>query len=663
MRGTRKTRSPEWSGRQAASRAAALLATGQRRAIWLLILAAASLALYGNTLRNGFVIDDNPQLQQNPLISSYRFIPKLFSSNVWEFVGKGAGNYYRPLPMVFHMGERYLFGFQNPWQWHLVAVLLHITAVFGAYLLIRALADQRLALWAALLFAFHPIHVEAVAWISALPELLSALTLFVAMRLYHTARTGVRPALNHRIAVGVFFAGLFCKETALVFPALLLAYEFFYRRESIRAICLGWRRYLPYLCALGIYVAVRVKVLGAFAPWSSQFTRRQALFSAPALLSKYILKVLLPTKLNFDYDFTVQSALDWKFAGSIALMVALVALMFWLRKTRPIVAFAMSWFFITISPVLDITHVSKIVFAERYLYIPSLGFCVLGGWLWLHWKEAMSQPMARAIAYPAMAIAVVFYSVQIVRRIPDWNSDISLYAKGAELFPQSAKAQANLGTAYYEAGQPDLAIAPLDRALSLDPGSYQAHLYTALVLSALGDNQQASEHLQLAEKLNTEGSPEWGLVGEAYANLKQWDRAIECYRKELEVEPQNSVVYTMLGEALQGSGRTQESIAAFRQAIQLQPGFLDASINLAITLAEDGNSDDAIGTLTSVLHNYPDVPHADAGWFNLGNIYANKGEWDAAASAYERALVLNPDLEAARQRLESVEAERAVQRQ
>jgi tetratricopeptide (TPR) repeat protein len=631
--------------------------------VHLLVLAAVSLTLYANTLRNGFVTDDNLQLRENKFITNYHYIPKLFTANVWEFLGKRISNYYRPLQMLFYMGEYYLFGLGHPWFWHLVAVLLHIAAVFAAYFLIRALADEKLALWAALVFAFHPIHVEVVAWIAALPELLCALSLFTAIHFYHLARTTARPVPNHGIATAVFFVGLFCKETALVLPALLLAYEFFYRRESFRDTWLGLRRLLPYLCALGFYVAIRVRVLGTFAPLSAHFTRRETLLTVPVLLCQYIFKVLLPVRLNYYYEFTPQNTFDWRVAGSIAVIGALVVAMFWLRKARPLLAFAMAWFFITIAPVLNISRLGRNVFTEHYLYIPSLGICILAGWAWLRIKEAVSPRRLIAVAYALLALVLILYTALIVNRVPDWRSDISIYQKGAVLFPKSANAETSLGIAYYEAGQSDLAMTSLEHSLSLDPNSYLAQLYTALTLSAVGDNQEASAHLLRAEELNTDPLAEWSLFAQAHANLNQWDRAIEYDRKELSLEPQNPVLYTTLGEALQANGQTQESIAAFRQAIRLDPGSMDASTNLAITLAEEDDTDEAIKLLDFALRIHPDGLHADAGWFNLGNIHAHKAEWDAAAAAYKHALELNPDLDAARQRLESVQAQQAAQRQ
>jgi len=633
-----------------------------RTVLHLLLLAAVSLALYADALRNGFVTDDTLQLQSNPLITNYRYIPQLFALNVWSFVRPTLNNYYRPLHMLFYMGEYYLFGL-HPWPFHLVNLLLNIAAIFAAYFLVRALADERLALWAALLFAFQPIHVEVVVWIAALPELLCALCLFTGIRLYHLARTGIHPARNHAMATAVFFVGLLSKETTLVFPALLLAYEFFYRRESLRAICLGFRRFLSYLCALGIYMAIRLTVLGSFAQSSAHFTGRQTFFTVPVLLCQYILKLLWPVNMNYYYYFTPQNAFGWKFFAGVASIGVLVLAMFRMRKSQPLLSFALAWFFIVIAPALSISLVGENVFTERYLYIPSLGLCILAGWAWLRVTERASRRMVLTVAYPALALVLIFYSVLIVRRVPDWRSELRLFQKTVLQSPDSATVQSGLGIAYYEVGQYDLAIAPFERSLALQPASSAPHLYLAVTLSALGDVQGANTQLLQAEKLMTARDTPWAFYAQTYANLKQWDRAIEYDRKEIELEPRNPVLYTALGEALQENGQTQESIAAFRQAIRVQPGYLDASTNLAITLAEEGDMDQAIELLVSALRSDPDGPHADAGWFNLGNIYAHGSQWSAAADAYQHALDLNPDLSAARRRLESVEAEQAAHQQ
>jgi Tfp pilus assembly protein PilF len=667
-------RRPKGRGAQAADRSSPSASAepsplAERRAVHLdlIFLAATSVALYATSLLNDFVTDDTLQLQENTFLTSYRYIPTLFTTNVWAFLNASISNYYRPLQMLFYMGEYYAFGF-HPRPWHLVNLLLNVAVVFAVFFLLRALAGERLAFWAALWFAFHPMHVEVVVWIAALAELLCALSLITGTLVYHRARSGVHPLRDHTLAAAIFFAGLFCKETAMIFPALLLAYEFFYRRESIRAVFLELRRLLPYLCLLGIYIAVRLRVLGSFAPGfapsaghHARFTPWQTFLSVPVLLCQYVFKLLLPVNLNYWYEFTTQNTLGWKVIASMALTVALVLTMFWLRKTQRLLAFSLAWFFITLSPVLSISNVGDNVFTERYLYIPSLGFCVFAACAWLWVRDHASRKLLLAVAYPSLALVFAFYAVQIERRIPDWRTDLLLFQKTAVQSPYSAKILCSLGVSYYQAGQVDSAVAPLERSLAIDPNAYLTHLYLALSLSLLGGNQDAGAHLAWAYALKPALHPPWSLFGQAYANLGQWDRAIECDRKALESEPNNPVLFTVLGEALLNDGQMQAAMAAFRDAIHLEPGTLDASTNLAILLAKQGDTAEAIELLKSALRAHASDPHADLAYFNLGTMYLQKGDLDSAEAAYQRALELNPALTSARQHLESLEARRREQ--
>src|SRR5208282_6748269 len=121
----RTGRRTKFSKRTASARAASLpdRQSHGRVILHLMVLAGVSLALYADALRNGFVTDDTLQLQGNPLVTSYEYIPRLFATNVWSFVQPTVNNYYRPLQMLFYMGEYYLFGF-HPLPFHLVNVLV-----------------------------------------------------------------------------------------------------------------------------------------------------------------------------------------------------------------------------------------------------------------------------------------------------------------------------------------------------------------------------------------------------------------------------------------------------------------------------------------------------------------------------------------------------------
>jgi tetratricopeptide (TPR) repeat protein len=639
----------------------------RRTTAWhLLLLVVVTVGAYATALRNGFVTDDTSQLLQNQFITSYRNIPRLFATNVWAFAHSGVSNYYRPLQMLVYMIEYYSFGF-HPWPFHLVNLLAGLAGVIAVYFLVRSLAESAtLALWATLLFSLHPVHVEPMVWIAALPDLLCGLSMFAAMLFYHRARIAPVPLLNSVLATAIYFAGLFCKETAMVFPALLVAYEFLYRRESLRAM-FSWpalRRLAPYVGALGVYIVFRLRALGSFAPSfgvNRRLTHWQNFFTVPVLVAQYALKLLWPTKLNYYYHFIPQSAAGWKFFASVLLIAALVAAMFWLRKSQPLLSFAIAWFFITLAPVLCVENVSDMVFTERYLFVPSLGFCICAGWAVFHLTRGSSQKLVLRAAYACFVLVLLLYTVQVERRIPEWYNDVRLFESAAILSPRLPAVQMALGASYYRAGKYDQAIAPLERSIALGRTTYEPHLYLAIALAHLGKDSEADAELRQAYKGPVPDGLGWSAFGLAHAGLGQWDRAADCYRKAAEGAPENQLMFELWGEGLQEKGDMPGAMAAWRRALELQPGYLDASINLGVALAQAGRTDEAISLLTAAIKAHPHEEHTADAYVNLGTVYTHRGEWDAAEAADQQALYLNPDLTFARQSIDAIEVRRHAQ--
>ncbi len=228
----------------------------------MLLLVVISLAAYGLTLRNGFVTDDDTQILMNPNVKESPNVGKIFSGDVWAFSSEksaieGVTNYYRPLQILVYAEEYAVFG-ARPWGWHAVNLVLNAGVVVAVYILIGMLGGAELALWSSLLFALHPMHCEAVAWIAALPELQCGLLMVVAMIFYHRARSGGNLVWNIALSTAAFLGALFSKETALLFPAILLSSEYFYRGEPLKSLWRSLRWIWPHLVALQIYVIARV---------------------------------------------------------------------------------------------------------------------------------------------------------------------------------------------------------------------------------------------------------------------------------------------------------------------------------------------------------------------------------------------------------------------
>jgi protein O-mannosyl-transferase len=652
----------------------------------LLMLSGIAFGLYAPALRNGFVSDDESEVLHNPLIRSFANLGEFFAHSVWYFAGAQGDRYYRPLKLLAYTVGYHLFGFR-PAYWHLANILVNLAVVIAIYFLVRDLASPALGFWTAVIFAFHPVHVEAVAWIAAGNDLLCALMLLLSLWLYHRAlyrtvqgrahsaggvdpsghlrqaRAGLKPGLTV-LSAALFLAGLLFKETALIFPAIILAFDFFYRGDSLRKMLWAWRRYIAYLAALAVYLALRVHAIGRFAPNNPRLnvSAKEFLLTAPALAADYVWKALAPVNLKAWYGFHPITGLGWKPAGAIALCLFLVWAVFrlrpapggmGLRRGQPLLSFALAWFLLFLVPVLDIPKLGDSVFAERYLYIPTVGFCIFGAWawVWLHGRASRlaGASWARAAVYAGLLGLLVFYSAVIIRRLPVWHDDLRLWTRTAQQEPDDAAVLSAAGNAYYRLGRPQDALGLFERAVAAAPREAYAHNGLGGALVALGRDDDALRQFQEAVALDPAQGSYWRNLGVAYARKKQWPQAIEAFRRAVRefqsapsLAPGTSGLFLQLGAALEEGGQLDDAISSFRRAIELDPANLDAHIRLAGVLAGEGRLDAARDALLAGLRANPRSAEAYLAHFDLGRIYARQGLRAESQREYEQALALNP---------------------
>src|SRR5438132_9253553 len=201
--------------------------------VFLILILLASLP-YLNALANSFVYDDRQQILENPYVHSFRYLGRVFGSNVWSFQGaQGVSNYYRPLMTLAYLLCYKTFG-QLAFGFHLMSLVLHVAIVLLVFLVTeRLFADRVLVLIAAGLFALHPIHTESVAWVAGITDLelsfFFLLTLLLYLRLTdtNTGSENVPSWLSYVLMVLAYCLALLSKEQALVLPALAVVYEHF----------------------------------------------------------------------------------------------------------------------------------------------------------------------------------------------------------------------------------------------------------------------------------------------------------------------------------------------------------------------------------------------------------------------------------------------------
>jgi protein O-mannosyl-transferase len=628
----------------------------KRRWLPLAILLGMAFLTYANALRDGFVADDNLQILRNPFVTDYHYISSLFGTDVWGFAAAGSSNYYRPLQLFVYALEYLVYG-NRPWIWHLFNLLVNLGVVAAAYFLVVELADLTLAFWTSLVFALHPMHVEAVVWVAALPDLLCGFLLLLAMLSYHKARMarGWESIGLYAMALAAFAVATLTKETSLLFPLVLLSYEFFYRQTPLLKLWESLSRLLPYAAVIFGYILMRLNALGSFAPNPIHYTLLspgQLAIAIPTLIARYLGKLLLPLRYNYFYFTPPITSLTIVSAAAISITAALVAAMFLLRKRQPLLALGLAWFFLMLAPALDINAIGQNYFTERYLYIPSFGIAILAAWAWLWLLRKVGTGTGRWAAYGGVALVLVFFLVQIERRIPVFRDDLRLFQVTVLASPDSAQVQASLASAYHEAGDIPASIEHGTLAVSLDPNYPLAQINLGNSFVESGNYAEGIKYLKMAIAQKSDYVPIWVSLAKAYVGEHEWRGAEKCYQRAAQLDPTQASYYEHLADTAASGAQGQEEIARLRGAVSQHPESLDDWNELGRAYARLSQWDDAISCFQEILKRKPgDVPAL----LELSVAAQAKGDFAVAISAGQNALSIRPEDSGLRMNLASAD--------
>ena len=226
--------------------------TSLMKFIPIMILLLVSFAVYFNALFGDFVYDDKEQVVNNPWITDISNIPTIFSRSVWSFQpGLSTWNYYRPLMHIVYMLNYHVFGLK-PWGFHLVNILFHCGVSALVFLIIRGfLTEHRVTtssvylsppFMAAMLFASHPIHTEAVTWVAGLPDVAFTFFYLLSFYLYILFREGAKT--GYLFSILSFSVATLFKEPALTLPIMLIAYDYQMKKFD-ETLLVGIKRYIP----------------------------------------------------------------------------------------------------------------------------------------------------------------------------------------------------------------------------------------------------------------------------------------------------------------------------------------------------------------------------------------------------------------------------------
>ncbi|HEX9860597.1 MAG TPA: tetratricopeptide repeat protein, partial [Nitrospirota bacterium] len=435
----------------------------------ILLIIAGGILPYITALGNTFAWDDIYLVVKNPYIRGWDNLPGLFTTGYWASIGK-TGGLYRPLTMLSFLTEHSLAGL-SPLVYHIDNILLHTACSLLVYFIVRELVVHRYApLFAALLFAVHPVHTEAVAWVSGRAELLATLFFLLAF-LGFLRHWGGR--LWFLVSPALFLLGVLSKETAAMLPAVIFLYLLLVDRERRPSAFI--RALAPYAAVLAVYLPVRLIVLSGHVGPEENIFQHVSGYGAFLAMSKafmyYIRLLFVPVGLSAAYlfpppesFFSLPVVLFWSLVAAVALLSP------WLARRRPSALLFMLWMPVCLLPVSNIVP-SEILMAERVLYLPSAGFCAVAGIL-----AAKAADTRKYLTFGVAALVVLSFGAMSLDRNGVWRDEQSIHTELASInrrviaeFPRYVQLYNNLADSSIILGRYQDAQDALKQAIELDP--------------------------------------------------------------------------------------------------------------------------------------------------------------------------------------------------
>jgi protein O-mannosyl-transferase len=525
----------------------------------ILFVMAIVAWLYHPALGFPFVYDDVDQIALNPHIYSWRFLPVYFTEGVWNHVSSNASHFYRPLFLIWLRVNHGWFG-DEPWGWHLTTILVHLLAAFLVYLLARTLLKEPLpAVFAAAIFAVHPIQVEAVAWVSGVTEPLAGVAFMAAFLCYLQGRKASRHKAAWRAgSLSLYAAAILVKETGAVLPLVIAAYEW-WEKGTLRSphpvrpfFGRQIRSLAPYGAILLVYLTARTWATHGLPP-RNPVPLGVSLLSWPWLLSIYVRLLFWPTKLSPLYDFSYVS----RTAGlrvlvpSLVLVVCVVLLLRWRRRHPTLLPmFLASWFGITLLPALVQFLLARPSenYHDRYLYLPSVAWALTGGAI-LAQLESRTSAWRRSLAWSAATLLSIVLLVSTRAQMMFWQSNYSLFARAHQLAPQNELAASNFAAELIKRGNYREARDLSEHMIALHPGTAAPCAAAGSASFLLRDYAAAERYYLAALQSDPQQYQYLYMLALARIRLHKYPEAILALRQATRLSPQEPMMHYALGMA------------------------------------------------------------------------------------------------------------------
>ena len=618
---------------------------------WLpqFILFLAAVAVYAVSISNGFVFfDDDKAILYNKALLN----PSLGKF----FTGENLGM-YAPLSWIAYWFGQNISG-KEAWGFHLLGMLFHALNAGMVFTFLKRLTGEHwAAFFAALLFAVHPVQVEAVSWAAALSTVLFSTFYLVSLLAYVRWRKPSLPEaasskipINHSsfswlaLSLLAFLAACLSKSAAVTLPLVLFAIDY-YLEKTNRSEASIYRTTLilskiPFLLLailFGLYTfATREQEGHNIQASSSIFSIADRFFMACQTLLFYPFKLLFPLGFSISYPFVKMDGVwRWDYYAAPIVLIALCILVWKKWRDNPNVLLGLALYLLPLSIMLPFRTVGSFELrSDRYVYLSCVGLFFLAGIL----LQKLKPTVSNAVLLGSAALL----GILAFRQTTVWADGVGLFKNCTEKTPESSLCQCNLAYNQLISNDYQGAATHYTEALKYDPstveaynGRGQAYFQLRKYPEALADFTKAIEAGISTPKLFLN-------KGKCLVILNRAPEAVPDLNKSIELEPKSPEAFYFRGVAHEKGGNIPAAMADYGQAIQLNPNYVEAMVNRGLIRTKAALFSEAIADYSAALAiSTPQIQPMILN--NRAFAYLKSGQLDKALEDANKALTLNPN--------------------
>jgi protein O-mannosyl-transferase len=639
-----------------------------KNAIWLVAISLITIALFYKVLSFEFL-----EWNESKLITENHEIQNLSIKNIANYFSDFETDGYYPLAKL-NFTFAYKIAQNNPFVFHLLSILLHILNIVLVFYFLKLLFQKfEISIIAALLFAIHPLHVEAVTWISA-----NNILLFTAFSLlsliFFIQSTENDKKKWYWWSIIFFILALFTKSQAAVLIFGILLIDYYIGREIFTKS--NFIKKLPYLV-----LALIFGVLSFITFYSSRLIEGNALpdynfFEKITVASYglilYFVKLIAPIKLSAFYPLPELmngglSAIYWIY--TLIVLALISTIVYAIKKDKKLVAFGLLFFIVNIIFLLRPEPFTNSLLANKNIYLGSIGIFILVGYGYSLLKNSKLLKIIGGSIFLLYIVLLGFtnfnhsklwqnslvFSNEIVRENPEhylgyklrgiafrndglYNEALNDFQKALEINPNVSSTIRERGISLLYAGRFDLALQDLNVAVNIDSLSPDNYFNRGLIHNKIGNFKVALNDFSKCIELSKENPEILMNIGNTYLFLNEFDTALENYTKAIELNPNYAEAFASRANLKVNFMTDKSGYKDFKKALELEPENNEVLFLNANALYQNGEYQKAMIEFSKLLLN--DTDNATAAYYRGNCKYAMKNFKDAIID-YTLAVELN----------------------